>query len=568
MHHRRRTDAAVDAAVEKCGRAAGSLLPVLQTVDRQRGCLDSNVVAAAADALGTHEAHAFGVSSFYSMLSLQERHEKVIRVCDGPVCMACGGADVRAALDTARNDGWTIERTSCLGLCDRAPAALVNLDACGPLDAAKAPETFDGFLGQAVDYTKPQPGELRVKLARVGLVNPGSLDCAVGAGAYDVFAEALQRHGTDVIDRVTASGLRGRGGAGFPTGQKLQLVAHAPGREKYVICNADESEPTGFKDRVLMESDPHLLLEGMALAAHAVGAVTGIIYIRGEYEHAAQLLEQAVSQATEAGKLGDNIFGSGFSFHVHVHRGAGAYICGEETALLESLEGRRGEPRIRPPYPTKHGYMGRPTLVNNVETLCAIPPIVANGGEWYRAIGTSNSSGTKLFTICGHVQRPGIVEVPFGVTLWQLIDDFAGGMRDGSHFKMALAGGAAGTIVGADALNLPLDFEAKQHGVTIGSGGFLILDDSVTAPQLLGWLLHFFEVESCGKCTPCREGTVATRQIVERFVRGEGRRRDLDDLRRLSRMLEQTSLCGLGQSVAWPIDSALKNFPDDFVCAD
>jgi NADH:ubiquinone oxidoreductase subunit F (NADH-binding) len=367
-----------------------------------------------------------------------------------------------------------------------------------------------------------------------------------------------------VVFEVEESGLRGRGGAGFPTGRKMRLVASQRASPKYVVCNADESEPAAFKDRVLLEGDPHLVLEGMALAALAVRAESGIVYIRGEYETAARRLERAIGQAVEAGRLGQNIEGTSFSFTVHVHRGAGAYICGEETALLESLEGKRGEPRIRPPYPTVSGLHGLPTLVNNVETLCALPAIVERGGAWYRSIGTASSAGTKLFTITGHLNRPGVVEVPFGVTLRQLIDQFGGGMRAGAKFHMALTGGAAGTFVGPEALDVTIDFEARIQGVSVGSGGMLVLDDSVRAAELLLWLLRFFEVESCGKCTPCREGTREARMLIESLVESGPAPGDGDRLRRLSRMLHATSLCGLGQSVALPIDSALDRFAGEF----
>jgi NADP-reducing hydrogenase subunit HndC len=358
--------------------------------------------------------------------------------------------------------------------------------------------------------------------------------------------------------------LRGCGGAGFPAGRKWQMVAQADGPKKYVVCNADESEPGTFKDRVLMEGDPHLLLEGLALAGYAVGADEGIIYIRGEYEWVAQRLERAIAQAEKRGWLGPHIQGSGFSFRVHVHRGAGAYICGEETALLESLEGQRGEPRLRPPYPTTHGYHGRPTLVNNVETLCLVPPILVRGVDWFRSLGTARSPGTKVFTVTGCINRPGAFEVPIGITLRQIIEHFGGGMRDGARFQAALTGGAAGTVVADALLDVPIDFDSGKQGIALGSGAMMILDESVPVPALLTWLLHFFEVESCGKCTPCREGTREARQIGERIANGQGSAADVAELQRLGRVLDLTSFCGLGRSVAVPVESALRHFPDQF----
>jgi NADP-reducing hydrogenase subunit HndC len=414
------------------------------------------------------------------------------------------------------------------------------------------------------EYGEPLPGEVRVTMARIGRVDPDSIESALGAGAYQALGAALKAPPADLLLMVDQSGLRGCGGAGFPTGRKGRMVAQASGPQKYVIGNADESEPGTFKDRVLMDGDPHLLLEGLALAGYAVGASEGIIYLRGEYEWIARRLERAIAQAEEHGWLGQNIQGRGFSFRVHVHRGAGAYICGEETALLESMEGRRGEPRVRPPYPTTHGYRGKPTLINNVETFCLVPPLVARGADWFHSLGTANSPGTKVFTVTGCVNRPGVFEAPLGITLRQIIEQFGGGMRGGARFKAALTGGAAGTFVPAALLDVPIDFASVKHGVALGSGAMLILDESVSIPTLLSWLLHFFEVESCGKCTPCREGTREVRLLCERIAGGRGSDEDVAELKRLARAMNQTSLCGLGQSVAWPVESALRHFGNEF----
>jgi NADH:ubiquinone oxidoreductase subunit F (NADH-binding) len=413
-------------------------------------------------------------------------------------------------------------------------------------------------------YAKALPGEVRVAMARVGLINPDSIESAVEAGAYQVLGAALQDAPAGLLEAVDRSGLRGRGGAGFPTGRKWRMAAQATGPEKYVVCNADESEPGTFKDRVLLQGDPHLLLEGMALAGYAVGAGEGIIYVRGEFEWIARRLERAIAQAEGLGWLGRDIRGSGFSFRALVQWGAGAYVCGEETALLESLEGKRGEPRARPPYPTTHGYRGKPTLINNVETLCLIPPIVTRGADWFRSLGTPTSPGTKVFTVTGCVNRPGAFEAPLGITLRQVVEQFGGGLRGGSRFKAALTGGAAGLFVPASLLDVPIDFGSGKQGVALGTGAVLVLDESVQLPTLLTWLLHFFEVESCGKCTPCREGTRDVRLICERIVRGEARTEDLAELRRLARLINVTSLCGLGQSVAWPVASALRHFEGEF----
>jgi NADH:ubiquinone oxidoreductase subunit F (NADH-binding) len=406
-------------------------------------------------------------------------------------------------------------------------------------------------------------------MERVGRIDPESIASAVEQGAYRALASALREPPSEVLEAIEASGLRGRGGAGFPAGRKWRMVAEAEASKRYVIANADESEPGTFKDRVLMEHDPHLLLEGLSLAAYAVGADQGFIYIRGEFEWIAKRLERAIQQAEEHGWLGHNIQGSEFSLKLQVHRGAGAYICGEETALIESLEGKRGQPRSRPPYPTTYGYLGRPTLVNNVETLCQVPAILNRGPAWFKSLGPANSPGTKVFTMTGHISRPGAFETTLGLTLRQLIDEFGGGMRPNSKFKAALTGGAAGTFVPASMLDVPIDFESAKRGIALGSGAILVLDESVPIPRVLTWLLHFFEEESCGKCTPCREGSRELRLLSERFalasrVTSAPPALDPSELDRLAQMVKRTSLCGLGQSIAWPVSSALKHFAHEF----
>jgi NADH:ubiquinone oxidoreductase subunit F (NADH-binding)/NADH:ubiquinone oxidoreductase subunit E len=563
----KRSEATVDAAVAGNGSTPDAVLRVLRTVQAaNRGFLGNTVLGAIADALQVNDARVHGIASFYSMFSTQFRAAKVLRVCDGPACMLHGAGPVRASLEAAACRGeWAVERCSCLGLCDRAPAALREAEPCGPILPDRAGEIFaDSPCGRMPSYADPLPGEVRVAMARIGRVDPDSVESAIRAGAYQALDAALDGTPLDVLNAVDQSGLRGCGGAGFPAGRKWRMVAQAANSPKYVVCNGDESEPGTFKDRVLLEGDPHLLLEGLALAGYAVGAAEGIIYIRGEYEWVARRLERAIAQAEERGWLGDNIRGSSFSFRVHVHRGAGAYICGEETALLESLEGKRGEPRVRPPYPTSHGYHGKPTLVNNVETLFFVPPILARGADWFRSFGTADSPGTKVFTVTGCVNRPGAFEAPLGVTLRQVIEQFGDGMRGGAPFKAALTGGAAGTVVSAALLDVPMDFGSAKQGVALGSGAMLILDESVSVPALLTWLLHFFEVESCGKCTPCRLGTREVRLVCERIAEGRGRTEDAAELQRLAGLMNATSLCGLGQSVAWPVESALRHFGREF----
>jgi NADH-quinone oxidoreductase subunit F len=531
--------------------------------------LDRNALGAAADALGVSDARLYGTASFYSLLAVAPNPVRVARVCDGPVCLAHGGEAARVAVEaTAAGSGWAVERCGCLGLCDRAPAALVGSTPCGPITRETAADALAGRAGPMPSYAEPRPGEVRVVTDRVGRIDPDSLNSALAVGAYRTLARAMCGPPAAVLDAVDRSGLRGCGGAGFPTGRKWRMVADAPGAVKYVVCNADESEPATFKDRVLLDADPHLLLEGMALAGYAVGAGEGVVYVRGEYEWVARRLESAVAQAEAAGWLGPNVGGRGFAFRVRVHRGAGAYVCGEETALLESLEGKRGEPRHRPPFPVTHGYLGRPTLVNNAETLCHVPAIVARGPDWFRLLGTAHSPGTKVFCLTGCVNRPGVFEAPLGVTLRQLVEQFGGGVRDGSRLKGVLAGGAAGMLVPPALFDVPIDFASARQGVSLGSGGMFAFDESVPVPTLLTWLLRFFEAESCGKCTPCREGTREARAACERIAGGAGRPDDVAALRRLARQMDLTSLCGLGRSVAWPVESALRHFGGEFGVTD
>jgi NADH:ubiquinone oxidoreductase, NADH-binding (51 kD) subunit len=404
------------------------------------------------------------------------------------------------------------------------------------------------------------PAENRVVLKNVGLIDPESIDDYIAQDGYQALGLALTQTPEEVIKTISDSGLQGRGGAGFPTGLKWSFVRKAAGAKKYVICNADESEPGTFKDRVLLEGDPHRTIESMLIAAYAVGADEGYIYIRGEYQLALQRLEAAIKQAEEYGFLGKNIFGSGLNFHLHVHAGAGAYVCGEETALIESLEGKRGEPRSRPPYPTNEGLWGKPTLINNVETLANIPPIIIHGAEWYRKMGTPSSPGTKVYTILGNVNDKGLIEVPMGITLREIITIYAKGMKDG-NFKMAQTGGSGGSIIPSSLQDTPMDFESfKKAGVALGSGALLICNENVCIVDLAKVLINFFRVESCGKCTPCRIGTKRALDILTNISNGQGKMEDLDELENLSHDLIALSNCGLGQTAGTPLKEMLNYF--------
>lgn len=406
------------------------------------------------------------------------------------------------------------------------------------------------------------PAQQRIVLERAGQINPDDIEDYIAHDGYAALGLALTTmKPEDVIGEITKSGLRGRGGAGFPTGLKWRFVAQAKGHPKYVICNADESEPGTFKDRLILEGDPHSVLEAMVIAGYAVGANEGYIYVRGEYRLAQERLARAIAQAREMGFLGKDIFGSGFDFDIHIHAGAGAYICGEETALIESLEGKRGEPRARPPYPTTHGLWGKPTLVNNVETLANVPPIIRNGAAWYKQFGTPSSPGTKVYTILGNVNVAGLIEVPMGITLREVIAIYGKGMRNGAAFKLAQTGGSSGSIIPASLQDTPMDFDSyNRAGVSLGSGALLICDENTCVVDLARVLLNFFRRETCGKCTPCRIGTERAYQILTGLAEGIGQLSDLDDLQVIAKAMTELSNCGLGQSAAVPVRDILRHF--------
>jgi NADP-reducing hydrogenase subunit HndC len=406
------------------------------------------------------------------------------------------------------------------------------------------------------------PAEKRVVLERAGIIDPTNIEDYIVNDGYQALGKVLTGMTPDeVIKELEKSGLRGRGGAGFPTGTKWKFVSKAPGNPKYVICNADESEPGTFKDRLILEGDPHSILESMTIAGYAIGAREGYIYIRGEYTLAQERFVNAIKQSKEMGFLGEHIFGTDFGFDIHVHSGAGAYICGEETALIESIEGKRGEPRARPPYPTTNGLWNKPTLVNNVETLANVPPIIRNGADWYRKIGTPSSPGTKAYTILGNVNNTGLIEVPMGITLREVIAIYARGMKNDAPFKLAQTGGSSGSIIPASLQDTPMDFDSfSKSGVALGSGALLICNDDVCVVDLAKILLNFFRVESCGKCNPCRIGNQRAYQILTNISEGTGTLRDLQDLQLISDNLYQLSNCGLGQTAGTPIRDILTHF--------
>ncbi len=420
---------------------------------------------------------------------------------------------------------------------------------------------LSGRIGWLKARKGASPMEKKIVTRRVGRIDPENIEDYIAEDGYQALAKALGMERAEIWATLEKSGLQGRGGAGFPTGMKWRFVAGTKSPKKYVVCNADESEPGTFKDRVILEGDPHSIIEALAIAAYCVGADEGYIYVRGEYQLAQHRLEKAIVQAREFGLLGKNILDSNFSFDLHVHSGAGAYVCGEETALLESIEGKRGEPRARPPYPTTHGLWGKPTLVNNVETLANVPPIILNGAEWYRSFGTPSSPGTKTYTILGNVNFRGLIEVPMGITLREIINIYGQGMKNGAPFKMAQTGGSSGSIIPASLQDTPMDFESfRKAGVSLGSGALLICDENNCVLDLAITLMKFFQFESCGKCTPCRVGTERALRMLTAISRGEGKLEDLDTLTAIAQEMEYASNCGLGQTAGVPIRDTLKYF--------
>ena len=532
------------------------------------GWLPRPAVERIAAALNLPQAEVYGVTEFYDLFHTAPVGRKVIRVCQDASCAVAGADALLAGLgqqlgiqpgETTADGRYTVEPVRCLGLCDRAPAALVNRTRYAPArpDAAGAM-----LMGPPARPPLRIGGLVKIALANVGVVDPTSLDDYRAQGGLAALRKAVYHQSpADVLQAVKESKLVGRGGAAYPTGLKWQHALDNPA-PRYVICNADESEPGAFKDRVLMEGDPFRVVEGLMLACYAVGATHGFIYVRGEHRLAYERFSHAVQQLEAAGWLGEGIRGRPWTLRIEVRRGGGAYVCGEETALMESIEGKRGFPRLRPPFPTTAGLWGRPTVINNVETLAKVPSIVMHGPRWYGDLGTADSAGTKLFAVSGSVVRPGVYETPFGVPLRHLIEDMAGGLRPGRRVQAVLTGGAAGTFLTAEHLDTPLSFEAfRQVGGTIGAGTLMVFDDTVDLRDVLVRIGAFFAHESCGKCYPCQMGTARQAEILARIAAGAVRPDDTATLIELGRVMTDTSICGLGQAASWAIVDAHRRWP-------
>jgi NADH-quinone oxidoreductase subunit F len=551
------------------GRTA--LLPALHAAQALYGYLPEAVAAEVGRTLHVPLADVHGVIEFYSLFYSQPAGKTVLHVCTDPSCEMAGGEQVLQAIcrrlgvrpgETSADAAFTVERAPCLGLCEHAPALLVGGIPIGRADPAQAERLIQGqgYRPEGVIY-----GEGRILTANCGKGRRTTLGEYEANGGYRGLRQALKYLPEAVIAEVKASGLVGRGGAAFPTGIKWEGAAQASGEARYVVCNADESEPGTFKDRVLLEEDPQRTLEGMLIAAYAIRASKGYIYVRGEYPQAYRALEAALEEARQAGYLGADVLGSGFAFDIELRLGAGAYICGEETALFESIEGKRGFPRVKPPFPTTHGLFGQPTMINNVETLCNVPYILEHGAEAYRHLGTEKSPGTKLFCLSGDVARPGLYETPFGVSLRHLLENMAGGVRGGRRLQAILFGGAAGAFATPDQLDVEMSFEGlRLAGLPLGSGVVLVIDETRDLRQVLRGLGRFFAHESCGKCYPCQLGTQRQYEILQRVAEGAPLPGDAQRLADVGWTMSDASICGLGQTAASATLSALKLWPELF----
>jgi NADH-quinone oxidoreductase subunit F len=531
------------------------LLPALHAAQKVYGWISEPVASEIARALRVPLADVHGVIEFYSLFYNEPVGKRVIRVCTDQACALRGADAILRHLcshhglepnQTAPDLSLTIEASPCLGLCEQAPAALVNDEAETAIDLQKG--TYE--LGRPRSVVA---GSLRLLTANCG----NGTTSLEAYGEYAALAKAKSMKPEEVVDEIKASGLVGRGGAAFPTGIKWEGAAKAPGTEKYVICNADESEPGTFKDRILLIDDPHRTIEGMCIAAHAIGATRGYLYIRAEYPYILPVLETALNEARAAAYLGQD-------FDIELRVGAGAYICGEETALFESIEGKRGFPRVKPPFPTTHGLFGKPTVINNVETLCSVPLILSQGAAEYRKIGTEKSPGPKLFCVSGDVDRPGLYEVPFGVTLRELLE-MAGGTAGRKQLQSVLFGGAAGAFATSEHLDVKMTFEdLRAAGLPLGSGVVMVFDETRDMRDILQRLGHFFAHESCGKCYPCQMGTQRQMEILDRIAAGNVLEGDLIRLQDLGWTMTDASLCGLGQTAGSAVLSAIKLWPQLF----
>ena len=524
---------------------------------------------------------------------IQDRHIRAdVLVCGGTACSASGSQEVMKRLQEeiakkGLSEEINVVKTGCHGFCENGPLVIVYPEGTfyvrvKPEDVPEIVEEhlYKGRVVERLLYHEPTTGksiptykeidfykkQKRVVLSKCGAINPEKIEEYIAMGGYEALGKALTTMTPEqVIEEIKKSGLRGRGGAGFPTGMKWQFARGAKGDKKYIICNADEGDPGAFMDRSVLEGDPHAVLEGMAIGAYAIGADEAYMYVRAEYPLAIKRLEIAIDQAEKIGLLGNNIFGSNFSLKIHIKKGAGAFVCGEETALMASIEGRRGMPRPRPPFPANSGLWGKPTNINNVETWANVPQIIIKGADWFRSMGTEKSTGTKVFALTGKINHTGLAEVPMGITMREIIFDIGGGIPNGKKFKAVQIGGPSGGCLPESMLDTPVDYDSLTRvGAMMGSGGLVVMDETTCMVDVAKFFLNFTQSESCGKCTPCREGTKRMLEILNRITSGQGTETDLDVLEDLAKTIKVSALCGLGQTAPNPVLSTLKYFRDEY----
>ena len=581
----------VSAIQETCQRMRaikGGLLPALHQVQGLCGnWLPLEALQLVSQGMDVSYPYLYGVLSFYTMFATWPRGKYIIRVCESPQCHILGvdnlvevlKAELGIEVGETTTDGlFTLEHTACLGCCEVAPVMQINEVVHGRLTPERIKTILGDYrAGKAPDYKKirrttnalsdypPSPDEL-VLLANVDQIDPMSLKDYQDKGGYEGLKKALSMTQEEVINTVKESGLRGRGGAGFPTGLKWSFTQPSPVAPKYIVCNADEGEPGTIKDRYIMEGDPCRLIEGLTITGYAVGAVKGYIYCRGEYYLSMLRLQNAIDQAKAKGFLGENILGTDFSYDIQIQTGGGSYVCGEETALIESIEGKRGYPRVKPPFPGQVGVWNKPTIVNNVESLSAVPDIIVKGAEWYAAKGTEDSKGTKIFQVVGHVNKPGIVECNMGLPLADLIDKFGGGVRQGKKIKAVQPGGAASGFILPEHLSTPLEYKSMgEVQGALGSGTMLVIDDDTCIVDVVKCLMYFFQHESCGFCLPCRRGTRVLYELVCKVADGNGEEADLDRLVTLSKTMVDSTNCALGWSPHSFLKTTIERFRDEWM---
>ena len=572
------------ALVQRYPVKRSALVPMALYAQDVFGFVSDDLILEIAKRLGLSSLHVNETLAYYSMIRRKPAGKYHVQVCTNVSCMLRGGNElydfVQKKLEignkqTTADGMFSLEEVECIGACTGAPAMQVNYDFYENLTERSTDDLLDALdkgarparsVPASGSVHERHPAEVSVISRLFGVPESHKLDVYLQRDGYKGLERALKEFTPEqVIEEVKKSNLRGRGGAGFPTGVKWSFVPKESAKPKYILCNADESEPGTCKDRPLMEMAPHQLIEGMVIAGRAVGAHHGYIYIRGEYRYVLEIMDAAIAEAYSRGYLGKNIMGSGFDFDLATHTGAGAYECGEESALMESLEGKRGYPRIRPPFPAVVGLYGSPTVINNVETLSAIPAILHRGSEWYSGLGSAKNGGTRLFCISGHVNRPGIYELPMGFNLKRMIEEVAGGIPGGRKLKAVIPGGSSCPLLNAEEIDLPMDFDSlAKAGSMLGSGGLIVIDESTCMVDLARRIMHFYAHESCGWCIPCREGTDWLRKMLDRFHSGGGRREDIALIGELSKNMLGRTFCPLGDAAALPTISIVKKWPHEF----